>query len=717
MEFINTVVGTPLGYVMRFCYQLFRDYGVAIILFTLLTKVIMFPISLLVQKNSIKMVKMKPQLDALRYQYIDDQDAFFDAQNALYKKEKYSPMAGVWPLLLQLPIIFGLLDVVYKPLKHLLHIPAATVSALLDKAAELLGTTVEAMGSTAQLKVVEMFSDPAYADALGAVAGAEGTKAILSLNMDFLGMNLSHVPTLSFNLLLLVPLFAGLSALVMCWIQNKINVLQIEQSKLSQWSMTVFMIAFSTYFAFLVPAGVGMYWGWGNLFAIAVMYLVNLIYDPKKYINYKALDEMKEQVARDRAEQKRCRKLAKKYYKQFCRAENLESMKLMFYAEGSGYYKYFANIIDAILKNSKLVIHYVTSDPDDAIFQKNEPRIIPYYVDETRLISLMMKVECDIVVMTTPDLEKYHIKRSKVRKDVEYIYLDHACSSLNMTYRTGAFDHFDTIFAVSPAQAEEVRALEELRGTKKKKIIECGYGLIDNMIASYEASEKVENEKKTILIAPSWQYDNLMDSCLDDLVKGLDGKGYKIVIRPHPQYVRRFPTNMKEILERYRDRFSDDFIIETDFSSNVTVYTADLLITDWSAISFEFSFTTDKPTLFINTQMKVVNKAYKKVKIKPFDITARTEIGRAIEKSEVPQIADVVEDLLTNGDAYREKIVALKHAHFYNLGHSGEVGAQYIIDRLTKKKKKKKKAVTEGEASPRSESTDKTAAEPEKTEE
>lgn len=53
------------------------------------------------------------------------------------------------------------------------------------------------------------------------------------------------------------------------------------------------MIAFSTYFAFIVPAGVGLYWAWGNLFAIGVMYLVNLIYDPKKYIDYKALEEMK----------------------------------------------------------------------------------------------------------------------------------------------------------------------------------------------------------------------------------------------------------------------------------------------------------------------------------------------------------------------------------------------------------------------------------------
>ena len=107
MEIINTIVGTPLGYVMRFCYRLLNNYGLAIILFTLITKIIMFPISLLVQKNSIKMVKMKPELDALRYQYVDDKDAYVDAQSALYKKEKYSPMAGVWPLLLQLPTDAG----------------------------------------------------------------------------------------------------------------------------------------------------------------------------------------------------------------------------------------------------------------------------------------------------------------------------------------------------------------------------------------------------------------------------------------------------------------------------------------------------------------------------------------------------------------------------------------------------------------------------------
>lgn len=106
MGVIGDILGTPLGYLMKFCYDIINNYGLAIIVFTLLTKVVLFPISLLVQKNSIKMIKIKPKLDALKYRYVDDKDALLDAQHDLFKKEKYNPFAGTIPLLLQLPLIF-----------------------------------------------------------------------------------------------------------------------------------------------------------------------------------------------------------------------------------------------------------------------------------------------------------------------------------------------------------------------------------------------------------------------------------------------------------------------------------------------------------------------------------------------------------------------------------------------------------------------------------
>ncbi|MBQ8697258.1 MAG: CDP-glycerol glycerophosphotransferase family protein [Clostridia bacterium] len=142
---------------------------------------------------------------------------------------------------------------------------------------------------------------------------------------------------------------------------------------------------------------------------------------------------------------------------------------------------------------------------------------------------------------------------------------------------------------------------------------------------------------------------------------------------------------IKEIMEKHKDKLSDDFIIETDFSSNVTVYTADLLITDWSAIAFEFAFTTNKPALFINTEMKVVNRDYKQIPLIPFDITTREKLGRSLNKDQVKNAHEVVADLLTNQKNYEERIDRIKHEYFYNLGNSGEVGADYIIRRIKAK--------------------------------
>lgn len=693
MDFIGIVFGTPLGYIMKACYDLIRDYGLAIIVFTLLTKVILFPVSLMVQKNSIKMIKMKPRLDALKYQYVDDKDALFDAQNALYKKEKYNPLAGTIPLLIQIPIILGLIDVVYRPLKHILHFPQSVIDAFVAKTGEIMGTTQ--LGSSPELVVMQCVNNPKNHQAFlslqnGALkhSNVGGMLASMqSIHMNFCGFDLSATPSFfHLDLLFLIPVLAGLSALLMCIIQNKINVLQIEQSALAQWGMTIFMIAFSGYFAFLVPAGVGLYWIFGNLFSIPVMYIVNIIYNPSEYIDYATLNKLKVKAKEDRKIKHENDVLSRKYYKELCANNNLQKMNLMFYSEQSGFFKYFENIIHALLEKTDEPIYYVTSDPHDKIFENTNPQIKPYYVSGNQLIALMMKLECKMVVMTTPDIEKYHIKRSKVKQDIEYVFLDHSCLSLNLTYRTGAFDYYDTIFAVSRNQGIEIREMEQLRGTKKKRIVKVGFGLIDNMMASYQKLSKAKNERPTILIAPSWQYDNILDSCLDDIVSGLVGDKYKVIIRPHPQYIRRFPVRMECILEKYHDQLNENFVIETDFSSNATVYTSDVVITDWSGIAFEFSFTTEKPTLFINTQMKVTNKDYDKIKLKPIDITARDIVGKSISKDETKNISAVVGSLLEHQEEYAESIRDLRSSYFYNLGHSGEAAAEYIVSRLSGEK-------------------------------
>ena len=682
MDLINTIIGIPLGYLLWVCYTIFSDYGIAIIVFTLLTKIITFPISLMVQKNSVKMIKMKPKLEALRFRYSEDKDKYYDEQAKLYKAEKYSPMAGVWPLLIQIPIILGLINVVYNPLTHLIRISKDTIALLISKA-EIFAA--EGLGSAPQLKILEMIQNSEFVSQFNGAGIEESISSIQSVKTDFLGIDMAAVPQIgTINILFLVPVLAGISALLLCYVQNKINVLQLEQGKMNQWGMSIFMIAFSVYFSFIVPAAVGIYWIAGNLLSIAVMYLVNIIYNPKKHIDYEELSKIKEELLKEAEEKHKYKARAKSDYKRFCKA-NIEGIDVIFYSEKSGFYKYFSNTIDSLLTRSdSLIIHYVTSDPEDAIFQKNNSRIVSYFVDQPRLIALMMKVEASVVVMTTPDLEKYYIKRSKIRKDVEYIYMDHACVSLNLTYRTGAFDYFDTMFVTSQTQADEIRAMEIQRNKPKKRIVYTGYGLIDNMIADYQAMPKTESKEKTVLIAPSWQEDNILDSCLDNIIESLWGKGYKLIVRPHPQYIKRFPVQMKEIINKYEDRLGENFQIQTDFSSNSTVYTADLIISDWSCIVFEYAFTTNKPTLLVNTKMKIINPDYEKIDIEPVDIGLRNIVGKTIEKEETANIYETVKELMDSQADYEEHIEKYKNEYFFNLGKSGDVGAKYILDRVKK---------------------------------
>lgn len=701
MDFINTVFGVPLGYLMRFCYQLLHDYGWAIVLFTLLSKVILFPLSLVVQKNSVKMVKIQPKIDVIKAMYPGDKDKVAEEQLKIYQEEHYSPLVGVVPMLLQIPLILGLINVIYNPLQHLLHLDASVIGVFVERAAQMLKVSAEQLGSAPQLKVMELLNGPQGAEFLsglqGSVAGLEGIAAqIRGIDLNFFGWNLSAVPQIGHpDGLWLAPVLSGLSAFLLCVVQNAVNVLQREQGWLGRWGMTIFLVAFSTYFAFIVPAGVGVYWIAGNVLATGQMFLLNAVYDPKKYIDYskrppKPKPLTKEEKAEKAAEKKAHKEKERADYKRFFSEEGGRK-ELVFYSERSGFYKYFEDIMKDVLARSELTIHYVTSDPEDAVFSLKNPRIVPYYIGDTKLITFMMKLDVDVVVMTMPDLQNFHIKRSYVNPDVEYVYTEHGISSNNLMLRSGALDHYDTIFCVGPHQTEEYRKTEKLYGLPARNLVEVGYTLIDNMSAAYEAQEKKENERKTILIAPSWQMDNIMDSCLDEILEGLLGHGYRIVVRPHPQYVRVFPWKMEAVLARYASRVGEELQIETDFSSNVTVYTADLVITDWSNIGYEFSFATYKPTLYINTPMKVMNPDYEQLGIVPFDIRVRSQIGAELEPNELGRIQETAEDLLQRTPEYRAEIEEIKKASFYRIGDSAQAAGEYLVRRVGEIEEKRAK--------------------------
>ncbi len=624
-----------LEWIMNQCYGLIGNYGFAIVLFTLISKIILLPISVWVQKNSIKMIGMQPEINAIKVRFFGDRDAIADEEHKLYKEKKYSPFAGLIPLVIQLLLLIGLIQVIRT---------------------QLGGTEI---------------------------------------NPNFFGINLSDVPNKKHEILILAPILAGLSSYLLCVVQNHSNVLQSEQSKANKYGTMIFSVGLSLYLGWFVPVGVAIYWVSSNLLSILQLYLMNLAINPRKYVDYEALEASKKELqALEKLgggkKTEADRENAKREKQDYKRLFSVVNKHLVFYSESSGFYKYFRGVIEYLLKNTNLTIHYITSDPKDQIFElaKTQEKIRPYYIGEKKLITLMMKMDADVVVMTMPDLQNFHIKRSYVRKDIEYIFIPHSMCSLNLTMRKASIDHFDTIFCTGKHQVEETRKTEEVYGLPAKELVEWGYCLLDQMRSDYRASRQTEKKEKTVLVAPSWQKDNIVDSCLTEILDSLVGRGHKIIVRPHPQHVKHEPQHMEELKRKYAE--NPEIEIQTDFSSDKTVFDADMMITDWSGIAYEYSFTTYRPVLFMDTPVKIMNPEYEKLQIPPFNVWMREKMGRVLAVSDAAKAGDAVEELLKAAPEYEKQLESLANEYVYHLDCSGEVGAKYIIAQVKKQISKKK---------------------------
>ena len=478
MNAIVSFLGNILGYGMKYCYDIVKNYGIAIFLFTFLTKIILLPLSIMLHKNSIKMIKMQPELNFIKADNFGDTDSISEEQLKLYKKYNYHPMLGLVPLMIQLVLLMGVIDVIYKPLKHIFRVPADIISEVVTKFSELSGTNPEM--NSIQIAIVDSAKKGLYQGEISSILGSDIFAQVKNLNMNFVGINLAEVPATTGGILILVPILAAFCAWLLCMVQNKSNVLQSEQNKLNKAATMILSVGLSLYLGFFVPAGVGVYWMFSNLFAILQLFFLNTIINPKKYIDYEQLEQSRiklDKVSRRAKANKKWfeknpyRNKEKQDYKSFYKIHNKQ---LVFYSEKNGFYKYFQNIIEYLLEHSDVIIDYVTNDPNDAIFEKTSERFRTYYIGEKKFISFMMKMDANVVVMTTPDLEKYHVKRSLVRKDIEYIYLPHGLNSPNTSLRTGALDHYDTIFAQGPRAEKEIMAIEKLHNVKEKTIIPWG---------------------------------------------------------------------------------------------------------------------------------------------------------------------------------------------------------------------------------------------------
>ena len=122
MSALFGVIAIPLGWIMKACYLLVKNYGIALILFTIIIRLLLLPLNIKQQKSTARMSKLQPELKKLQKKYANNKEKYQEEMMALYAKENASPTAGCLPMLITMLVLFALIEVVYNPLYYVTNI-------------------------------------------------------------------------------------------------------------------------------------------------------------------------------------------------------------------------------------------------------------------------------------------------------------------------------------------------------------------------------------------------------------------------------------------------------------------------------------------------------------------------------------------------------------------------------------------------------------------
>ncbi len=282
-----------------------NNFGIAIILFTVITKILLFPLQLKSKKGMIDQQRIAPQLAALEKKYRNNKQKYSEEVQKLYKKEGVSMAGGCLPTLLMLVIILGLYGPIYRPIHYLMvDKNADTVAALSNQLSvdyangAYLGDTDENSPIVKLNKEIEAgrVNELTLSQALNgnvervqALIGApEGYAGLFEIDFNFFGLNLGIQPSYSpFNIQALLPIISAITAYLMSMLTQKLNAASVNNSAAAQAAntskmMLYFMPIMSLVIGFTLPAGLTLYWIVNNILS-AIQEPILMMIAKKKY--------------------------------------------------------------------------------------------------------------------------------------------------------------------------------------------------------------------------------------------------------------------------------------------------------------------------------------------------------------------------------------------------------------------------------------------------
>lgn len=297
MSSIFDIINVPLGYLFKVIYFLVKNYGATLILFTIITKLILFPLTLKQQKSMKKTQALQPKLLKLQEKYQYDKEKLSQETMKLYQEAGVNPMGGCLPMLIQFPILIALYNIIRKPMTYVMTLSSDAIMQIYER------INGSAAASFSQINQIDLANQMKGAtDKVSDLVGANSF-----INFDFFGFNLSQTPSFEFISThlhyALIPIIAGLTTYLVSFLSSKISGNAANQgdnpAASSMKTMNIIFPLMTAWFAITLPAGLGLYWIISNLFQIVQMVVMN------KFIKVEAPKEETAPHYRERKKKKK----------------------------------------------------------------------------------------------------------------------------------------------------------------------------------------------------------------------------------------------------------------------------------------------------------------------------------------------------------------------------------------------------------------------------
>jgi hypothetical protein len=349
----------------------------------------------------------------------------------------------------------------------------------------------------------------------------------------------------------------------------------------------------------------------------------------------------------------------------------LNHSPFVIYNEAEHYWPVFKPVLDEF-ESRKIDLLYLTSSQNDPVFKCGYAHINPKYIGSgNKAFASLNFLEADVCLMTTPALDVYQLKRSKLCR--HYSHILHDTGDVTC-YRLFGIDWFDSILLSGEYQINDIRELENTRKTAKKELVVVGSTYLDDYKEKIRELPAEENHVFTVLVSPSWGQGALLGVMGEKLLESLKDTGWRIIVRPHPQSKK----SEARLLENLESRYSS-FIWDYKSENIDSLSKADIMISDFSGIIFDYAFLFDRPVLYHNASFNMEMYDAGDLDHEPWKIEAVKRFGVKLSADDLSRIKEIIENAVSDNSLSQERKKA-KETAWQNIGYSGRSVVDALVE-------------------------------------